>query len=67
MPNVHTVEVCQTLEDLLGEELDQLFLETSLVRCAIDRSDRATGYVFQETRRQLKSDGVKLTLTDGRY
>jgi hypothetical protein len=67
MPNVHTVEVCQTLEDLLGEKLDQLFLETSLVRCAIDRSDRASRYIFQETTGQLKSDRTKLTLTDDRY
>jgi hypothetical protein len=48
VPDVFSVEICQPLEDLLREELDELFLKRRLVRRTVDRRNRPSRNVLEE-------------------
>jgi hypothetical protein len=56
MPDVLAVEIGQTLQDLLCEELDNLLFKPAQVRRPVNRRNRPTRYIFQETANQYQSN-----------
>ncbi len=44
------MKICEAFEDLRGEEPDELFLESRLIRCTVDRCDSPTRDVLEEAK-----------------